>query len=230
MSAALDALTMPFPLSVITVTRGHATKRLVPDAHGKPIRDPAHRLGISAGRLEHVQVAGLAGLADLLQHVSPKQALVHSIPIGSVPGDVFKLVLAEKFTGTPGTIARTKACIQYPPGPRLLMLDRDPAPEAEPVATAEELMLRVAGVLPAVADVAWLATSSTSSAIRCKQTGALLRPSDGWHIYLLAIGDVERFRDLLKIRLWLADHGFCKLATPNAQTACLPSLSVPWST
>ena len=90
------------------------------------IRNPAHRLGISAGRVEHVQVAGLAGLADLLQQVSPKQALVHGIPIGSAPRAVFKLVVAKKFTGAPGTIARTKACIQYPPGPHLLMLDRDP--------------------------------------------------------------------------------------------------------
>ena len=34
----------------------------------------------------------------------------------------------------------------------------------------------------------------------------------------MATGDVERFRDLLKVRLWLAGHGFCKLATQNQQT------------
>src|SRR5437899_29771 len=126
MSPALDALTTPLSLSVLTATQANASKRLVPDAHGKPIRDPAHSLGISAGRLEHVQVPGLAGLDDLLQHVGPKQALVHGVPLDSVPGDVFKLVVAEKFTGTPGTIARTKACMHYPSGPHLLMLDRDP--------------------------------------------------------------------------------------------------------
>jgi hypothetical protein len=76
----------------------------------------------------------------------------------------------------------------------------------------------MASVLPAFADVGWLATSSASSAIRATQTQEWLRPPDGWHIYLLATGDVERFRDLLKIRLWLAGYGFCKLATPNAQT------------
>ena len=122
--------------------------------HGKPIRDPAHSLGISAGRVEHVQVPGLAGLADLLQRVTAKQALVHGIPRGSAPGDVFKLVVAEKFTGAPGTIARTKACLQYPPGPHLLMLDHDPDPEAEPIANAEDLVHRMASVLPAFADVA----------------------------------------------------------------------------
>jgi hypothetical protein len=218
MSPALDALTTPFSLSVLTATTGNASKRLVPDAHGMPIRDPAHRLGISAGRLEHVQVAGLAGLADLLQHVSPTQALVHGIPIGSAPGAVFKLVVAEKFIGAPGTIARTKACIQYPPGLHLLMLDRDPEPGAEPMANAEDVLRHMARALPPFADVGWLATSSTSSAIQSKQPGAWLKPPDGWHIYFVATGDVERFADLLKVRLWLAGHGFCKLATQNKQT------------
>jgi hypothetical protein len=214
----LDATTTSFSLSVLTATKGNASKRLVPDVAGKPIRDPAHSLGISAGRIEHVRVPGLAGLADLLQRVSSKQALVHGVPINSAPGAVFKLVVAAKFTGAPGTLARTKACLQYPTGPHLLMLDRDPEPEAEPIAHAEDLLRRMASVLPAFADVGWLATSSTSSAIRSTQTQEWLRPPDGWHIYLLATGDVERFRDLLKVRLWLAGYGFCKLATPNAQT------------
>lgn len=218
MTLALDALTAPFSLSLLTATKGSASKRLVPDVHHRPIRDPEHRLGISAGRVEHVQVAGLTGLAALLQRVSTKQALVHGIPIGSAPGEVFKLVVAEQFTGTPGTIARTKACIQYPPGPHLLMLDRDPEPEAAPLANAEELMRCMTGVLPAFAEVGWLATSSTSSAIREKQSGDWLTPPDGWHIYLLATGDVARFGDLLKVRLWLTGYGFCKLATQNTQT------------
>src|SRR5207245_3764374 len=79
----LDALTTPFSLSLLTAARGNASKRLVPDAHGKPMRDPAHRLGISTGRVEHVHVAGLPGLVDLLEHVPRKQALVQGIPIGS---------------------------------------------------------------------------------------------------------------------------------------------------
>jgi hypothetical protein len=143
---------------------------------------------------------------------------VHGIPIGSTPGDAFTLVVAKKFTGAPGTIARTKACIQYPAGLHLLMLDRDPEPEAEPIANAENLLRRMAGVLPAFADIGWLATSSTSSAIRSTQTDEWLKLPDGWHIYFVATGDVERFTDLLKVRLWLAGYGFCKLATQNKQT------------
>src|SRR6266567_2004310 len=137
MSPALDALTTPFSLSVLTVTKGNASKRLIPDAHGRPIRDPAHSLGIRAGRIEHVQVPGLAGLAALLQHVSPKQALVHGIPEGSTPGTRFALVTAERYRGAPGTITRTLDHIVYAPGVRPFMFDTDPEPAApEPMPSA----------------------------------------------------------------------------------------------
>ena len=38
------------------------------------------------------------------------------------------------------------------------------------------------------------------------------------HVYLLGTGDVARFRELLRIKLWCADLGFCKLATANKET------------
>jgi hypothetical protein len=215
----LDALTTPFSLSLLTATKGNASKRLVPDAYGKPSRDPAHSLGISAGRLELVQVLGLAGLADLLQRVSSMQVLVHGVPKGSNPGDIFSLLTAERYTGAPGTVARTLACIDYPPGVRLLLLDYDPDHAAPAnIASAQELMAKLTGIWPALADVGWLATTSTSSAIRDKWTGVWLRPPEGMHVYLLATGDVALFREWLKVKLWLAGYGFCKLATPNSQT------------
>src|SRR5262245_58441652 len=114
----LDATTTPFSLSLLTATKGEVAKRLFSsfDPMAPPIRDPHQRLGIAAGSVEHVQVAGLAGLVDLLQGVHQTQALVHGVPIGSAPGARFDLVVAAKFTKAPGTIARTKECFQYPPG------------------------------------------------------------------------------------------------------------------
>jgi hypothetical protein len=219
MTSALDAFTTPFALSVLTATKGNVSKRLIPDAYGRPVSAPAHSLGIAAGRIEHVRVAGLDGLHVLLTRIQHNQALVHGIPHGSRPGDVLTLVLAEKYTGTPGTIARTLDCIDYPPGVRLLMFDHDPDPAApEGVTSAKDLVARLAGIWPALADAGWLATTSTSSAIRDKQTGGWLRPPEGMHLYVLTMGDVARFREILKVRLWLAGYGFCKLATPNAQT------------
>ena len=69
------ALTMPFSLSVLTVTKGHASKQLLAGANGLPIKGQGS-LAISAGMIEHVQVPGLAGL----------QALLTGIRQGSGPG------------------------------------------------------------------------------------------------------------------------------------------------
>jgi hypothetical protein len=234
MPSQLDATTTPFSLSVLTATYGNASKRLVPDAHGQPIKDPGQHLGISSGRVEHVQVTGLAGLRDLLARIQQNQALVHGVPKDSTPGAAYQLVLAEQYAGVPGTIARTLDCFNYPPGPRLIMLDYDPEPEStQRLASAQELMDRLAAIWPAFGEAGWLATVSTSSAIRDKQTQAWLRPPEGMHVYVLTTGDVSRWRALATVRLWLAGYGFCKLASPNQHTGvrailerCLIDLTV----
>ena len=235
MSAAVpDAATTPVSLSLLTATRGNASKRLVPDAHGHPIRDPEHHLGISAGRVEHLRLDGLAGLRDRLGSIQHNQALVHGIHKGSTPGNVSTLVLAEQYTGAPGTIARTLDCFEYPPGVRLIMLDYDPEPEATHRLTgAQELMDRLEAIWPAFGEVGWLSTVSTSSAIRNKKTQAWLKPPEGMHVYVLATGDVARWRELATVGLWLAGYGYCKLASPNRHTGvcnilerCLVDLTV----
>ena len=231
MTPPQDATSVPFSLSVLTATNGHASKRLVADAFGSPVRDPNHSLGIAAGRVEHQQVTGLNGLADLLTHIGPKQALVHGIPKGSLPGTHYTLVTAERYTGAPGTVARTLECFDYPEGIRLLMLDYDTEPDAPvTIDTPSELVTRLPGIWPTFG---WLATISASSAIRDKRTNEWLKPPKGLHVYVLATGNVARFRELLKVRLWLSDTGYCKLATPNAHTGvaailerCLVDLTV----
>src|SRR5262249_25020743 len=99
--------------------------------------------------------------------------------------------------------------------------------------SAQEVVARLADIWPAFASVGWLATTSTSSAIRDKKTGIWLRPPDGMHIYTLATGDVVRFRELAKARPWLAGTGYGKLAAPNRHTGvsailerCLIDLAV----
>jgi hypothetical protein len=234
MMAHTDAFTTPFCLSVLTATRGNASKRLIADAHGKPIKDPSHSLAISTGTLEHAELAGLIGFGELLQRVTPKQALVHGIAKGTTPGTSLALVRADKYTGAPGTVARTLDCIAYPSGIHLLMFDVDPSQEAPvTVASAHELMTHLSAIWPTVAEVGWLATTSTSSAIRCKVSGTWLRPPEGMHVYVLTTGDVARWRDLAQVRLWLAGTGYCKLATPNSHTGvasilerCLIDLTV----
>jgi hypothetical protein len=38
------------------------------------------------------------------------------------------------------------------------------------------------------------------------------------HVYVLTTGAVARLLEWLKVKLWRAGTGFCKVATPNAQT------------
>ena len=93
---ALQASTAPFSLSVLTATQGHASKRLVPDVNGYPIKDPGHHLGISAGRMQHVSLNGLIGLQELLGRMHHDQALVHGVPKDSTPGSIYRLALPKK--------------------------------------------------------------------------------------------------------------------------------------
>ena len=222
--APVDALTAPFSLSVLTVTKGNASKQLLVGAQGQPIKGQGS-LAITAGVLEHVQVAGLTGLQTLLRAIRPDQALVHGIVKGSQPTDTAPLVTkdardqAKPGTLAPGTIARSKDFLEYPADRFLLMFDRDDNPEdPAQVTTAEALLALLAPLLPGLADAGVLTTVSTSSGIRDKQTNDWLIPPTGSHSYFLARGDLARFVGLLKIRLWNAGYGFCKLGTPNAQT------------
>jgi hypothetical protein len=127
-----DATTAPFSLSVVTATEGYATKRLIPDARGLPVKDPQRGLWIASGTLERVELHGLADFAALLPTLTKKQALVHGVSRDGSGGQVYILVTAERYTGAPGTITRTLEHLDWPTGPHLLLLDYDPAPRPKP--------------------------------------------------------------------------------------------------
>jgi hypothetical protein len=50
MVQTLNATTTQFSLSLLTATKGNVSKRLVPDVHGRPIKDPTRSLSIAASR------------------------------------------------------------------------------------------------------------------------------------------------------------------------------------
>ena len=222
----MSALAAPFYLSLITATRGNATKRIIADSSGQPIKDTRHSLGIYDGTVQQLDLPGLAGLRDILRTVQSNQALVHGIPQQSTtPGQPLQLVIAKHYRGRPGQIARIRKCFEYP-DTKLLMFDVDPDPAAqyEPVSTPQDLINRVTAVMPDLAGMGWLATCSTSSAIRSKATGEWLKPPAGMHVYFLARGDVDQFVKTLKVKLWCAGLGFCKLTTPTRDTGVTRTL------
>ena len=113
MTAPLDATTAPFSLSLLTISKGNASKRLIDNGQGIPMTDPGQGLWIAEGWVTHLQVPGLGGLQDVLAGVQTNQALVHGVPKGSAPDDMWRLVMAQQYTGEPGTIARTLECFTY---------------------------------------------------------------------------------------------------------------------
>jgi hypothetical protein len=218
----MNALTAPVDLSVITVTpgQGYATKRLVPDAEGRPMTDKSRGLWIAGGRVQRVQVPGLTGLRDLLAGITKQQAVVHGVPHGSSPGDVFTLRTSTRYRGVPQTVARTLEQFAYPAPRALLLFDYDPEEAATVrVTTAAALMTHLAMLWPVMREVGYLRTYSTRSSIRAKDSPApwLTAPS-GMHVYALVTGDIARFRELLKVKLWCAGLGYCRLATANRDT------------
>jgi hypothetical protein len=181
------ALITPFSLSVLTVTKGHASKQLLVGANGRPIKGQGS-LAIAAGLLEHVEVAGLAGLQRLLANIRPDQALVHGVVKGSQPGEVRPLVTTEVLkqakpgTLAPGTVARSLEYLAYPPEVFLLMFDRDDNPEDPTQLTSADALLELlAPLVPGLAEAGAVITRSTSSAIRAKDTDAWLIPPSGFH-------------------------------------------------
>jgi hypothetical protein len=222
--APVDASTTPFSLSVLTVRRGNASKQLLVGAGGRPVKGHGS-LAITAGILEHVQVEGLAGLQQLLHGILPTQALVHGVVKGSTPGHAAPLVttdvLKQARPGTldPDTVARSLEFLAYPDDHFLIMFDRDDNVEdPTKLSTAEELFALLAPIVPGLAEAGAVITRSTSSAIRDKKTGEWVTPPSGFHVYFLVRGTLQRFVELLTIRLWNAGYGYCKLATPNTQT------------
>ena len=190
--SATTALDTPFSVSVLTVTKGHASKQLLVGAEGRPIKGEGS-LAIARGVIEHPRVTGLAGLQALLMSIRKDQALVHGVVKGSSPGDVRPLVTTEVLKQTkpdtlvPGTVARSLEFLAYPDDHFLLMFDRDDH-EEDPtkLQTAEDLFQLLAPLLPGIAEAGGVGLCSTSSAIRSKATQEWLIPPSGFHVYYLA--------------------------------------------
>ena len=215
-----DASTTPFALSVLTVTKGTASKQLLVGAGGLPVKDRGS-LAITRGVLQHLQVDGLAGLKALLLAIRPDQALVHGIVKGSPPGHDAPVVTTDALRQAkpgifePDTIARSLEYLAYPAPYFLLMLDRDDHPDdPAKVATVDQLMRLLTPLLPGLATAGRLVTTSTSSGIKSKATDDWLTPPTGSHTYLLARGDIVRFKAIVKARLWNAGYGYCILRQP----------------
>lgn len=228
-STTVSAEFRPFSFTRLTVADGggSATKRLIPDDKGLPVKDPKHLQSIWRATAEVITVAGLAGLRDWLADADSNDAIVHGV--FDSDGEV-AIVAESKLSTTPGAIARTKAFFSWPSDVWLGVLDIDKHPHFD-TTDMKRILATLTEALPELAGIGFLITASTSSSIKRGKTW--LDKTDKWHVYFLATGDPETLKELLEERLWIAETGWvletkadAKYGVSRALPRCLVDLTV----
>lgn len=163
---------------------------------------------LNQGHTEIRQVASMTGFANVLESLTPAQALCYGVPAQQQ----MQLVSKSKFKtlGEPeGITARTKENFSWPGGGGVLMLDFDPAKDCI-AHTKEELIDELESVVPGLAAAGKVWCCSSSSYIYNNDTGEELKGLRGQRIYIHVAdaSDIKRAGDALSDRLWLAGHGY----------------------
>jgi len=213
--------TNPLKFGLITVDRrgGNVQKKFT-YKDGKVERVPVS-LSVTRGIFENQTATdGLAGMKAAIENLKFNQALTLGVAFrdGALKvrtGDIYKKY-AENDSWRHNVIARTKECLDFS-DTFALLLDHDPEPGHEPL-TADQFWAKMLDLVPELAGVGRLVTTSTSSGIYHSETGECLKPESGHHTYLMASGPVEPFIELLKVRGWAKGQSFFKLANANAAT------------
>jgi hypothetical protein len=213
----IESVSPQISLGLVTCVGG-CVQKAINLVDGAAVKDPAHELTVWSGFYEDKIVDSLAGLADLLGNLGPKQALTLGV---CNRGSQQTLITAKKWEeiGSPAEkiMARTQRCIEWSDVAHLLLIDVDLEPGAQPLTVAELLALLIS-VVPAIEGIGYLVTESTSSQIYNSETGECLRGSGNFHLYIVVRGDVARFSEHLKTLFWASGKGFFKLATANSKT------------
>ncbi|HMM76839.1 MAG TPA: hypothetical protein PJ986_14100 [Gammaproteobacteria bacterium] len=189
-------------LTVFTNASGLLTKSYDLDADGS--LQKATRGQMSRGTARRVSVRGVCELAALMQGLETNQALAHGI----FDADEVRIVPDEDVHRVRGAKSRTKKFMRWPTGPAIMMIDHDPAPDAEPI-TPDDLRRILIEVCPALAAAPMVSIASSSSFIYNAATGEQLQGLRGFRLYVLVAKgtDIPRAGKALFERLWLAGRG-----------------------
>ncbi|GAU83926.1 hypothetical protein [Bosea sp. BIWAKO-01] len=212
----------PIELTVFTKEGGPLTKQISLAPDGTLIQDKSACV-MSRGAAARVMVDGVNGLGELIEKLTPSQAIALGALRADLPDKVEVTTKKNLRNGTvrPDLIARVAANIVYR-GPAFALIDFDTKSMPDPVAAG----LRQHGgfwpallaVLPVLDGVARLTRSSTSAGLSRSDTGKALPGSDGVHVYLMVRdgADVERFLRALHDRCWLAGLGWFVVSSSGA--------------
>lgn len=158
---------------------------------------------MSRGTARRLSVATLAELAEVLDGLTPAQAVTW----GACAREHAAIVPEAATATTPGAIARTREHFQFPAGPGVLMLDHDGTPdEALDVDTLRE---RLISACPALADAPMLARPSVSSGIQAADGRVLTGPTR--HRLYIPVSNASRIPEAgraICALLWAGGHGW----------------------
>jgi hypothetical protein len=203
-------------LVVFTKEGGPLTKRISLNADGT-VNSDGGACTMARGQAQRVQVAGVEGLAKLIENLRSEQAIALGALRADLPDDV-AVVTEAQLNGQPATIARTADNIVYVAGrPAYALHDHDTKgmPEAIAARIVElgGFWPALVSVLPGLEGAARVERRSTSAGLVHAETGAELPGSGGMHVFILArdSSDIERYLKALHQRCWLAGFGWMRV-------------------
>ncbi len=152
------------------------------------------------GSAQRIEFESIQEFADLLASLMPHQALAYGVADNRDAEIATDAALRNKL----GAISRTRKYFSFRPAPSILLLDHDPAPDAQPL-TAEQLRNSLIKACAELAAAPMAAIASASSFIYDGERE--LRGVGGWHLYVVVAdgSDIERFGKAIYEHCWRAD-------------------------
>ena len=183
------------------------TKKISLNSNGELIKDGGCTMGWGQGEKAEIP---FHEFPKILAGINKFQAISLGVPKDKNLPKIFNVESFKRFKGQPDTITRSLKHMEWEQELNsLLVIDYDPAKDADPL-TPDEHAATLADVLPGFENAARVTTHSSSSCISDADGNEITGPSAGFHTYIMVPPrtDVKRFLEILKVRLWLAGHGY----------------------
>ena len=190
--------------------------------HGK-IQSIAPKM--STGLAERVALT-LESLPDFIAHLKPNQCFAPGVM--DADSSIVEVLASKEFerrgfeypthTDETGVYGTRSANSMYQKGKSLILFDYDHDPYSEQnIDCPEKFLTLLDQAVPEldILNTSYVRTYSTSTSLYEKGTGNVIRPANGFHIYMLVEDgeDIQRFGKTLEKRCWLAGMGHIKISS-----------------
>ena len=168
------------------------------------------------GKAFRITLPTILEFSGMLQSLGPSEALLYGITRHNESTIYSRAALEKHGNQNETSVARTRACFDWPQGPGILMLDYDPYGQV--VLNREQLLERLYTAWPSLRTAPHIWRPSVSSCLVNMNTGQVLKPIRGQRVYVAVKNakDILRAGNNLYSRLWLTGEGFFTLSKSGA--------------